>query len=316
MKYIEFSIITPHAALISECLYEIAPQHQIVDRASFDGYVAANDWVYYDDSLLSQFAEERVIVYMADDEFAKAKVDELVAYIDKLAPELGIDVPRTRLNVSDEQDWANNWKAYYKPFKVTDNIAIKPAWESLPPELSNISTVFTIEPGLLFGTGTHETTALCLAALEGYVKEGDSVFDIGTGTGILAITSLLLGAHNAVAVDIDPLAEKVVTSNAALNNIKSDRLTVCTGDILTDNKIIKSCQSSYNIIVSNIIAEVIVKLIPTVRGLLADDGVYIMSGIIEDKLPQVMDALQQHGFTIQRQQTLNDWVMLAATVKK
>jgi len=214
-----------------------------------------------------------------------------------------------------DDDWSDAWKAHYKPFKIGDKIVIVPAWEEYTP--SDGEVVFKIEPGHVFGTGQHQTTALCITALQQHVTQGKTVLDIGCGSGILSIISLLLGAASANAIDIDPSAQKVCIENARLNGIlpELDVYKVHTGNILADDALLRKIgsQGRYDIIAANIIADVIIPLVPIVRGLISHSGIFIASGIIKDKLGDVVQELMKHNFVVTKMSIQDEWVALEAT---
>ncbi|MCL2376687.1 MAG: 50S ribosomal protein L11 methyltransferase [Defluviitaleaceae bacterium] len=211
-----------------------------------------------------------------------------------------------------EDDWSEAWKAHYKPFKVGKSIMIVPAWEDYVQESGEI--VFKIEPGHVFGTGQHQSTALCIAALEKHMSRGAKVLDIGCGSGILSIIGLLLGAAFAIAIDIDPSAEKVCLENAGLNNISPENFKVSTGNILADKGLYgEVAQSKYDVIVANIIADVIIPLAPITKGLLARGGIFICGGIIKDRSDEVLGALVGAGYKIIEIATQDEWVAVVAS---
>lgn len=202
-----------------------------------------------------------------------------------------------------ETDWSENWKQYYKPVKIGKELLVCPEWEQDSNE-ENRKVVF-IDPGMAFGTGTHETTKLCLEAMEDYVKDGDVIFDVGTGSGILSVAAISLGAKSAVAVDIDELAIKMANQNVSLNHME-DYILVKKGNLLD------VVQGQANIIVSNIIAEIICTMVGDLREHLSDGGIFITSGIIEAKVPMVLEVLSQHSFTIIENRSQNGWHLIVA----
>ena len=200
-----------------------------------------------------------------------------------------------------EEDWINNWKQYFKPIPVGEKLLIRPTWEEV--EDSGGRTVLDLDPGLAFGTGTHETTRLCMELLEKYVQPGMDVLDVGCGSGILSVAALLLGAQKAVGVDIDELAVKTADENAAINHV-AERFTGICGN-LTDK-----VTGKYDIVVANIVADVIIMLTKDVEQFMKPDTVYLMSGIIDTREQDVLAAVEQHFEIIDRKKE-KGWVALS-----
>ena len=192
--------------------------------------------------------------------------------------------------VIDSADWENKWKEYFKPFLV-DDIVIKPTWEKLPEDLE-YKVEIDIDPGMAFGTGMHETTRLCLRGIRKYMKEGDRVLDLGCGSGILAIGALKLGAKEAAAVDIDPQATTVAAENFEVNGIEPGTYSIYTGNVMKDEELIKMFEAQPgNIVVANILADVIEPMAGVVHKYLVSGGMFISSGIIDNKEQLVVDAV-------------------------
>ena len=210
-----------------------------------------------------------------------------------------------RLDSCVEEDWINNWKQYFKPIPVGQKLLIRPTWEEVKD--SGGRTVLDLDPGLAFGTGTHETTRLCMELLEQYVRPGMNVLDVGCGSGILSVAALLLGADKAVGVDIDELAVKTAVENAEINHVE-DRFTGICGN-LTDQ-----VTGTYDIVVANIVADVIIMLTKDVEQFMKPDTVYLMSGIIDTREQDVLTAVEQH-FTIIDRKEEKGWVALSAKRK-
>lgn len=199
----------------------------------------------------------------------------------------------------EQEDWQNGWRKYYHPMDVGERLAIVPSWQ----EYETGRTKLVLDPGLAFGTGGHETTYLCLEALDRLVRGGERVLDIGTGSGILAIAALKLGAAAAEGVDIDPVAVRTAGENAALNGV-SGRLKVLVGD-LSDQ-----ASGTYQIVTANIVANAIISLAPAVPGLLAEGGVFIASGIIDTRRDEVAAALQAAGLAVRELHEKRGWVCI------
>lgn len=214
------------------------------------------------------------------------------------------DIPhRIDLSSCKNEDWENNWKAYFKPMPVGEKLLIQPLWIK---EIDNPDNraVLSIEPGLAFGTGGHHTTKLCLETLERYVKVGDTVLDTGCGSGILAIAALLFGAESAVGVDIDELAVKTAIENGKLNGFTEPQYRVLQGNLAD------KVEGLYSVVVANIVADVIMLFAKDVGRFMRDDAVFITSGIIDTREAEVQTALRENGFTVVERNEQSGWVCL------
>lgn len=215
----------------------------------------------------------------------------------------------------DEEDYANSWKKYYKPVHIGEKIVVVPQWEEY--EKKENETVLIMNPGMAFGTGTHETTYMCAEALQETVEKDDEILDVGCGSGILSVTALLCGAKHADATDIDMNAVKVAQENAKMNKVDK-KLNAFKGDVTDKNgdaaKLIKD--KKYDIVVANIVADVIIKLTPCVNDYLIDDGCYIMSGIIAERLHDVTVALKENNFVIKEIREKKGWNCIIAGKNK
>jgi len=213
----------------------------------------------------------------------------------------------TSLHTVDEEDFANAWKQYYKVIKPANKILIVPEW--LEADVKEGELPLKIDPGMAFGTGTHETTRLCIALLEKTVKVGDSVLDVGTGSGILSVAAKLLGSGKTVACDIDPVAVRVAKENAARNNLERE-IEIFQSDGTT------GITGKYNIIVINIIADVIITLLPAIKTLLAEDATLLLSGIIDIREDDVIAALQENGLAATTRLEEKGWIALSVQTVK
>ena len=286
--------------------------------AGVAGYLdeAASFWDYADPDELTPEREPFVRAYIADVP-ENAKIIEAVApAMDELGKmDMGVDLGSLRIEerLVSEEDWANNWKAYYKPLEIGERLVVRPSWEAIG---NTDRVVLSLDPGMAFGTGTHQTTRLCLEFLERLVKNGDEMLDLGCGSGILSIAGLLLGASHAIAVDIDPIVETIAAENAAMNGIK-DEYRIMTGDILSDDGIKREISKQrYDIVTANIVASVIIKLATQIPALLKDDGVFIASGIILERLDEVKDALANNGLKVLEVKKLDEWSALTAVKER
>ncbi|MCL2620878.1 MAG: 50S ribosomal protein L11 methyltransferase [Defluviitaleaceae bacterium] len=270
-------------------IFNPVEQNQLLDEG---------EWDYIEEGLMYQGPAH--IRFYLDEENAAFLTHGLAEAVAHLGEAEIVDV---------EDDWTDAWREYYKPFRIGERIIIRPHWEEYAPQ--NNDVVFTIDPGHVFGTGQHQSTALCIQMLEKHVAGGERVLDIGCGSGILSVIALLLGAEHATAMDIDPAATKMATTNAELNRISADRLTTVHGNLLTDPIL---ANGKFDIIVANIIADVIIALAPIVKELIAPGGRFIMGGIIDERGADVEKALEEAGFTIDEQMTQDGWVTYYASV--
>ena len=225
----------------------------------------------------------RVSFYLDEDEDTEEKLKAVREGLEEISQFVNIGTAKITESETDDKDWINNWKQYFKPFTV-DHILIKPTWEEIPEEHKD-KLLIQIDPGTAFGTGKHETTQLCIRQLEKYVKPGVKVLDLGTGSGILAVAGVLLGAQKALGVDIDELSVKTAEQNAKLNGVDNKTEFICGN--LTDK-----VSGKFNIVTANIVADVIIMLNNDILKFLDKDGIYIMSGIIDTRENDVLENLK------------------------
>ncbi|MBE6949440.1 MAG: 50S ribosomal protein L11 methyltransferase [Ruminococcaceae bacterium] len=222
--------------------------------------------------------------------------------LNRLSEALNMELPYKRVK---DEDWENNWKEFYKPLPVGEKLLIVPQWEEAPP--SDGRCILRLDPGLIFGTGSHPTTKMCLRQLEALELENKEILDLGCGSGILAIAGLILGAKNAEGCDIDPKAPDIVMENAALNGIDRE-LTVRACNVLSDRYTQKQYEDKkFDIVLANIVADVIISLAPMVRSWMKPDARFICSGIIEGRQAEVEKALTANGLTILNHFNDEDW---------
>ncbi len=295
MKYIEMTINTSKDKkdIIEGILFDYGIytteeiSSDIVDELDQD----EKDWDFIDYPLLNSkegvFALRVYPENMEDANNLKAELNEK-------------NLGQCLIEEKDDEDWANNWKKYYKPLEVGEKLAIVPEWEAYD---NDKRIVIKINPGMAFGTGTHESTYMCLELLERYVKKDDEIFDIGCGSGILAIAGLKLGAKRALAVDIDDKCIDASHENADLNNLE-DKMDIKKGNLLDVVK------GRADLIVSNIIAEIIVDEIKNLKNHMDKGGIFITSGIIKERRQMVIDALKENGFEIIDELEKNNWVAI------
>lgn len=205
------------------------------------------------------------------------------------------------------EDWENNWKQYFKPINVGNKLLIRPIW--IDDYDANGRVVLNLEPGIAFGTGTHETTRLCLEALENYITADTHMLDVGCGSGILSVAGMLLGAKDVIGVDIDKLAVKVAIENGKLNNFEYPAYNMIVGNL------IDRVSGKFEVVTANIVADAIIMLTPDIKQYLADGAVYIVSGIIDIREDEVIACLIENGFEIITRRTENGWVCLECKLK-
>ena len=318
MNWIQATIYTTSAGIDPLCgiLYQLGINGiEIEDEADFKDFLENNKqcWDYVDEDLIKEKEKETCVKIYVSDNMPGHEMLALVrgAVAEFKARDTEGEFGRLDIDLGNlsEEDWANNWKQYFHPTEVGEKILIKPEWEELKEPTDRI--VFNVNPGMSFGTGSHETTQLCIEALEKIVKEGDDVLDLGCGSGILSIISLMLGAKSAYAVDIDPNAVDIAIENAKRNNIDLSVFTAKAGNILTDTELCNDIsKKKYPVVVANIVADVIIGLIPFAVSVLEDDGIFITSGIISDRIEDVEEALKAAGFTDYNISRRADWASI------
>lgn len=320
MKWIEMTVFTTEQGLDAVAArFDMLGIQQVVieqGKESIEAFLkeTAKYWDYADTDELVAGEEPCVKAYLADAGENMELVHAAEASFDELRKmDVGIDLGSLRfvVRMTDEEDWANNWKIYYKPLKIGERLLVRPSWESLSDAEGR--TVLSLDPGMAFGTGSHHTTRMCLQYLEKTVKEGDMLLDLGCGSGILSIAGVLLGAKSALAVDIDPIAEKIAYENAEINGVLRDRYEVRIGDVLTDDALRAGLAAQqYEVITANIVASVIIALLPVVPPLLKEGGAFITSGIIRDRLDEVKEAILANGLTIESEDISEEWCAILA----
>ena len=318
MEWLELHIDTNHAGLEPLEIFLSANGVDgvvIDDEQDFQSFLENNHqyWDYVDEDLeASMKGKSRITFYLpADDEgFARlgALRTALQTFKEAHAGQYG-SLLMTMENLKDS-DWENNWKQYYKPMEIGQRLLVIPEWEqeNVRGQAKYAGKVpLILEPGLTFGTGSHATTRLCLTALEQAVHGGERVLALGCGSGILSIAALTLGAASAAAVDIDDKCLTVAYENAALNGIGRDRYTVLVGDAVSDRALKAQLGGGYDIVVANIVADVIIGLSGQVRPFLKEDGLFLCSGIIDDRAEEVARHLREAGWDILRTRQSEGW---------
>lgn len=274
------------------------------------------EWDYVDDSVLEmQNAEPKVTVYMEDDEEGRKKLQNLQHAIETLKEEAaagaygeGVDLGPLTVDVfvEDDSEWKDNWKEFFKPKKVGRRIVVKPTWYEYEKEADDL--VIEIDPGMAFGTGTHETTSLCLRLMEDYMQDGDKVLDVGCGSGILTIAGALLGSPEVLGVEIDPVAVEIAQQNLELNGV-SDVARAQYGDLT------KGIDFKAEIVVANLMADLVMMLSADVAKHILPGGKYISSGILVEKRDVVADAIKKCGFDIVEIREDGMWCAIVAQIR-
>jgi len=288
---------------------------EIDDSLDFHNFLENNrdKWDYVDDELIKAHESgSYVSFYVTDDADGKETLSLVKSALDALKLN-DTDGEYGTLSISGtnmkEEDWSENWKQYFKPLNVGDKILILPEWETIDTPTDR--TVFTVNPGMSFGTGAHHTTQLCIKAVEKHLKNGMTVLDLGCGSGILSIISLLLGANHATAVDIDENAVKIAVENAEKNNIDLTKYRTMAGNVTCDKELFsKISDRKYDIVLANIVADVIIGIRDIVPEFLKEDGIFITSGIIEERLDDVKSAYDESSFKAVSEEHQGGWVSL------
>ena len=306
-------IVTVRLSMLGINEVSVVQGREEVERIMND---AVKYWDYADEAAVNN--EPCVKAYIAalpENEGIAERIRQDMEQLSSIREEIGMDLGSLDVEVKevDEEDWANNWKAYFKPIEIGDRLIVCPAWEEVADDGSR--AVLRIDPGMAFGTGAHHTTRMCLELLEKYMNKGDTIADIGCGSGILSASAILMGASEAVALDIDPVAARIAAETAESNGIDLMKYTVYTGDILSDKAIRQAVlKRSYDVVLANIVANVIIALAPIVPYMMHEGSRFIASGIIDDRLDEVVEALKANGLKINEIREGEDWRALEASL--
>ena len=325
MKWVKFRIktITEAEDIIVSTLYDIGLEGaQIEDNVPLTALEKEQMFV----DILPEGPEDDGIAYLSffvekkDDGSLEVMgettdVETLLANVKRELEELHqfCDIGEGSVTVDETEDidWINNWKQYFHQFYI-DDILVIPSWEDVSIEDAG-KMVLHIDPGTAFGTGMHETTQLCIRQLRKYITADTELLDVGTGSGILAILSLMFGAKHAVGTDLDVCAVEAVAQNCEVNGIAADRFEMMIGNIISDKEIQdKVGYECYDIVVANILADVLVPLTPVIMNQLKPGGIYITSGIIDDKEETVVEAVKSAGLTVIEVTYQGEWVSVTA----
>ena len=315
MNWTEVNIYTTTEGIdpVCGCLLGIGVTgFAIRDSKDFEEFLndKTGNWDYIDDDLMNlRDCETCVTVYLPDDlqgadmlsalrsEMSALKIRDENKAFGRLAVELA--------NVCEE-DWANNWKQYFKPLTVGEKLVVKPSWEDYSG-----GTILEIDPASSFGTGQHNTTQLCLELIEKNLCNGDRLLDLGCGSGILSIAAVLLGAEKVTAVDISQNSVETAKENASKNNISADKYTAYCGDIISDNTLVEKIGSGFDIIAANIVADVLIAMSPLFEKFVKNGGTLILSGIITERADEVIEAMKSKGYALSEIREKDGWAAVS-----
>lgn len=305
MKWAEISIKTTHEAteVIAEIFHEVGATGVVIeDPELVNAYRNSGAWDYTDIPEAMNTEVVTVKAYLPADETLDDKLRIFEQKVDTLA---GNDIDKGSGDIScseiQDEDWATSWKKFFHPVKIGDLIVIKPSWEEY--NASPVDIIIELDPGMAFGTGTHPTTAMCVRQLEEIITGGMEVFDVGTGSGVLAITAAKLGATKVRAVDFDPTAVRIAKENVKINDV-SDLVQVAESDLL------KGIEGQADVIIANIIADIIIRLLDDIPHKLKKGGTLLASGIIADRLADVTEAVIDHGLTVDKVVEEGGWAAM------
>ena len=325
MKWMKFRIktITDAEDIIISTLYDIGLDGaQIEDKVPLTALEKEQMFVDIlpegpeDDGIayLSFFVEEKedgALLMNGEETTAQAVLENVKKELEELRDFMDIGEGSVVIEETEDIDWINNWKQYFHQFTI-DDVLVIPSWEEAAPEDQN-KMILHIDPGTAFGTGMHDTTQLCIRALRKYITPDTRLLDVGTGSGILTILSIMFGARSAVGTDLDPCAIEAVRENKEANGIPDEAFKLIIGNIITEREIQEQVgYECYDIVAANILAEVLVPLTPVIVNHLKKGGIYITSGIIDDKEQTVVDAVKAAGLEVLEVNHQGEWVGVVA----
>lgn len=313
MEWVSMKIYLPSEeidALVEELMGVGIRGFAIEDPYEFEEFLETS--VYYDyiedDVMRLKESPANVTIYLP----ANAQGADMLEQAKGIALARGAEYALENLR---EEDWANNWKQYFKPVAIGEKILVKPSWEAVPEGMDAGRSVLEIDPSSSFGTGTHETTRLCMEELEKAVEPGAKVLDMGCGSGILGVSAMLLGAGSVVGVDIEEDSIRVSRENAERNGIPAERFTLRRGNVLQDVALRETIRDGYDVVVANIVADVVIAMCPLFREYLKESGTLITSGIITERLEDVKAAVLAAGFVIKKISEKGEWAAITAAWK-
>ena len=320
MQWLELTIKTTSQGidLLADRLTVLGYDSFIIDdQEEFEDFLENNRqyWDYVDEELAKKMnGLSQIRLYLEEGPAAADAISDLkiqLALLKKQHPAVDLGTLDVELADLRDEDWENNWKQYYQPLAIGKKLLVVPQW--LDPENPEGRLPVKLDPGMIFGTGAHASTQMCMMALEHAVHGGERVIDLGSGSGILSITALLLGAAHATGVDIDPKAEDIARENAAINGLYADRFSAVTGDVIGNRAMMEKLSAGgYDLVLANIVADVIIPLSPVVPNFLRPDALFICSGILDVRLEEVKKAITDAGMKILAVNTMEDWCQITA----
>ncbi len=310
MNWIKTTVLTTTigADMVSQALIDAGSAGTVIEDKND---IALNQrpegqWDIIDESIAKNMSDDVKVsgFYALDDRVSDslARLREKISCLPALAPDADLGKLDISTSTLDDEDWAESWKKEYRVFRLGKSIVVRPSWEEYEPAPGD--KIVSIDPGMAFGTGTHETTGMCVTLIEEYVRPGMTCLDIGTGTGILAIACAHMGAKRVIAGDIDPVAVRVARENVAINGFESV-IETREGDLLSVADI------TADVVIANIIADVIINIAQPVTGFIKNGGTFICSGISEDRAEDVVDALTNAGFISVDVRNMGEWTAIA-----
>lgn len=317
MKYNRYTIATTTAAedIVVSILDDLGVEGaQIEDRVPLTGDELAQMFVDIMPPVEEDDGSARISFYLEAGEDHDGLLSDIRRELEDLKSMFDAGSCEISVTTTQDEDFLNNWKKYFHQFYI-DDILFIPSWENIEAPDHKGMTIH-IDPGAAFGTGMHETTQLCIRALRKYVTPGCSVLDIGTGSGVLSVLAYKFGAGRITGTDLDPCAKTAVLDNMAANGLSDAGFRLVLGDLTDDGSVQKEVGDGYDIVVANILAEVLIPLMPAGIRCLKPGGVYIMSGIIDEKETAVAEACRQHGLTVTEINRQGEWVGITATAGK
>lgn len=320
MQYLELIVKTASAGIEALAAHLTAQGYDsfvIDDQAEYEDFLENNRayWDYIDEALAAKLKGlSQIKLYLEDDGTAQGKIEALRQSLSQLPARLpNVDFGSLEVTVHPmaDVDWENSWKENYPPQEVGKSLVVMPYWLAGEDPGGRLPVI--LDPGLTFGTGAHPSTQMCMEALEDCLRPGSQVIDLGSGSGILSITALRLGAAQATGVDIDPKAEDTARENARYNGFGPERFSAYTGNVSQDTPLMRTLSAKrYDVVLVNIVADVIIALAPVLRRFLEPDTLVICSGILDTRLPEVVAALEQGGLRVLETRSKEDWRCVVA----